>query len=115
PLPPSFAKQPEAFQVIVRARADELPPERHLGQQGISGSSAADGELLPASVAVGRVRLILTGTAGTGHREKRSSRCRSAPAFTSFRLRCRSRRLRRGRLLSLDAAIPVRAFVGAVG
>ena len=66
-LPLSFVKQPEAVQVIARARTDELPPERHLCQQGSCRRGAADRELLSASVAVGRVRWILIGTTGTGH------------------------------------------------
>src|SRR3989475_13144752 len=42
-------------------------PDPLLGQEGSSRRSTADGELLPASAAEGRVRQILIGTAGTGH------------------------------------------------
>src|SRR3989442_6954053 len=63
-------------------------------------------------------------------REKRSGRCRSGSLRRGWRrpsgcgrgvrgapsrLRCRARRLRQRRLLRLDAAVPVRAFVGAIG
>ena len=52
---------------LTGARADELAPERHVGQQRSARSGAADGERLSASAARGRVRGILIGAAGTGH------------------------------------------------
>src|SRR2546422_4909838 len=112
PLAPFLAKQPEAFQVIVRARADELPPERHFGQEGSSRRSTADGELLPASAAEGRVRQILIGTAGTGHAreeirkmperfleegDRKSTRLNSSHGYISYAVFCLKKKKKQSR------------------